>query len=340
MRASIKDIAKITGYSITTVSLVLNDKGEKFPAETKAKIQEAARSLNYRPNRHAVSLVKQHSKTFGLIVPDISNHYFAQLATGIERGCREYGRMMFLCNTNDQHERNIEYINQLAEMGVDGIFDILSGDTTQEQGIREIQLMNDLEIPHILVDRFLDVPGCGGIRNDHARGGYLATKHLIDLGHREIACVTGPQLLRDARQRYEGYCKALIESGIDPESQCIFRGDYTVESGEAAVELWPKGSYSAVFACNDASAMGVCRALMTRGISIPEDVSVVGYDDAIYAQMLQVPLTTIQQPVQQMGMAAAKCLVDMVREHTALPEPIVFEPELIVRSSSARRSNL
>ncbi len=340
MRASIKDIAKLTGYSITTVSLVLNNKGDKFSASAQEKILETAKQLNYRPNRHAVSLVKQHSNTFGLIVPDIGNHYFAQLATGIEHGCRKYGRMMFLCNTNDRHVRNIEYINQLAEMGVDGIFDILSSDTSQEQGIAELRLMDDLEIPHILVDRFLDVPGCFGIRNDHVRGGYLATKHLIDLGHRKIGCVTGPQLLKDAWQRYEGYRKALLENGISPEDQPIYQGDYSVECGEAAVETWTRDSYSAVFACNDASAMGVCRALMGRGISIPEEVSVVGYDDAIYAQMLQVPLTTIRQPIREMGMAAAKCLVDMVCDNTALQESIVFEPELIVRSSTAGRRGL
>ncbi len=340
MRASIKDIAKITGYSITTVSLVLNDKGDKFSKTARERIQETAKNLNYRPNRHAVSLVKQHSKTFGLIVPDISNHYFAQLATGIERGCQKYGRMMFLCNTNDQHVRNIEYINQLAEMGVDGIFDILSGDTTQEQGMEELQLMNDLEIPHIFVDRFLDAPEFGGIRNDHIRGGYLATKHLIDLGHRRIACVTGPKLLHDARQRYEGYCKALIENGIRPEEQMVYQGDYSVQSGEEAISAWPKDSYTAVFACNDASAMGVSRALMSRGISIPQEVSVVGYDDAIYSQMVQVPLTTVRQPIQEMGMAAAKCLMDVVQDHTMLQEHIVFEPQLIVRASTARRRDL
>lgn len=337
MRASIKDIARATGYSITTVSLVLNNKGDKISAEATAKILETARTLHYRPNQLAVSLVKQRSKTFGLIVPDISNGYFSSLATGIERGCREYGRMLFLCSTNDQHSRNIKYINRLAEMGVDGIFDIISRDTTLEEGIAEVQLMNDLGIPHILVDRILDAPGCAGIENNHIQGGYLATRHLIDLGHQHIACVTGPTLLEDARRRYEGYKKALHESGIPLEEQLVYRGDYTRASGRAAVKSWPDGSYSAVFACNDASAFGVCQQLLTDGKNIPGDISVVGYDDAIYAEMLQVPLTTIRQPIQEMGMEAARQLTEMINRHATLKEPIVFEPQLILRSSTAER---
>ena len=340
MRASIKDIAKITGYSITTVSLVLNNKGNKISSETTERILATARSLNYRPNRHAVSLVKQQSKTFGLIVPDISNHYFAKLATGIESGCREYGRMMFLCNTNDQHVRNIEYINQLAEMGVDGIVDILSADTSTEQGQQEVRLLEDLEIPYVLVDRIIDAPGCAGIQNDHIQGGYLATKHLLELGHRKIACVTGPMLLMDARQRYEGYCKALLEYGIDSEKQPIYYGDYTEECGEAAVRKWKGMEYTAVFACNDASALGVYRMLISEGTRVPEDVSVVGYDDAIYANMIEVPLTTIRQPIEEMGRAAAKYLDEMVNGQGPLTEPIVFNPSLVIRKSTARRSIL
>lgn len=337
MRTSIKDIARATGFSITTVSLVLNNKDSKISAETSASIRAAAKQMHYRPNQLAVSLVKRQSKTIGLIVPDISNGYFSGLAKGIEFACRKYGRMVFLCNTNDFHERNVEYINRLAEMGVEGIIDIIAQNTTLEEGVAEDGLMNDLGIPHILVDRVPDAPGCVGIQCDHVLGGYLATRHLIDLGHRRIAFVTGPLLLGDARRRFLGYKKALAESGIPLDDSLIYQGNYTRECGIAAVDYWSSREYSAVFASNDESAFGVCQQLQAQGKSVPGDVSVVGYDDAVYAGMLGVPLTTVRQPIQEMGEEAARQLTQSIETRIPLNQPVLFQPRLIVRASTARR---
>lgn len=340
MRATIKDIASDTGFSVTTVSLVLNKKAYKIPESTKKQIMESAVRLNYRPNQLAVSLVKKRSKTIGLIVPDIGNIFFANMAKGIEEACRELGRTVALCNTNDRHDRDVEYINMLTDKGVDGIIFVMSRDSDFQVGHESIDLMEELKIPYILMDRFIELDGIPGVIMDHVKGGYLATKHLIDLGHTRIACVSGPMQLASERERLKGYNKALWEAGIEPDNQLLYEGDYTREGGQAAVDYLRGREFTAVFACNDASAFGVFWQLKKYGLCVPGDISVVGYDDVFYAEMLEVPLTTVRQPLYEMGMETVKRLIAQIKKQENEKRFIVFEPKLVIRQSTARRNCL
>ena len=215
MRATIKDIAAATGFSVTTISLVLNGKGYKISDETKNQILAKARELNYRPNQLAVSLVKRQSKTIGFIVPDISNVYFANMARAIDEACRENGWSVILCNTNDNYDRDREYIDLLADKGADGIVFIMAKDNTREMAAEEIDYLESIHIPYVVVDRIPELRNCPAVGTDHEIGGYLAARHLLSLGHRRIACVVGPHATQmDSEARYHGYCRAMEEAGI------------------------------------------------------------------------------------------------------------------------------
>jgi len=338
LRTTIKDIAVETGFSVTTISLVLNGKAHKIPEETKKTILEAAERMHYRPNQLAVSLVKKQSKTIGLIVPDIANVYFANMAKGIDEACRDNGMTVILCNTNEKHDRDMEYINMLADKGADGILYIMAKDSTPEKGIQAVKLMEELRVPYIILDRVLGSLQYPGISTDHELGGYLAARHLLELGHKKIACVTGPMgTLADSQRRFQGFMAAMHEFGVAVDMDLVCEGAYTPEGGAAAVDQLIHYDFTAVFACNDASAYGVCRQLARYGKRVPEDVSVVGYDDVDYAKMLGVPLTTVRQQVHAMGKEAVRRLLETIQQKKRMEKSIVFEPELIVRESTARR---
>ncbi len=334
MRATIKDIANDTGLSVTTVSLVLNGKAHKIPEDTKKRIMESAQKLNYRPNQLAVSLVKKRSKTIGLIIPDIGNVFYAHMVKGIEECCREYGRPLILCNTNDLHERDMEYIHLLADQGVDGIIYVMSRESDETAGKESVRLLEQLQLPFVLLDRFLTDVDCAEIILDHELGGYLAAKHLAELGHKRIACVTGPANLADSERRLKGYARALQEFDIPFDEKLVYEGDYTMECGERAVAALMQHGFTAVFACNDLSAFGVCRQLSQYHKKVPEDISVIGYDDALYADMMAVPLTTVRQPVYEMGVESVKRLISQIKKKKVENKIAVFEPKLMIRSST------
>ncbi len=337
MRATIKDIAAATGFSVTTISLVLNDKGYKISDETKNLILSKARELNYRPNQLAVSLVKRQSKTIGFIVPDISNVYFANMARAIDEACRESGFSVILCNTNDSYDRDREYIDLLLDKGADGIVFIMAKDNTREMAAGEIDYLESINIPYVVVDRIPEKRRCPAVGTDHEIGGYLATRHLISLGHKRIACVVGPHATQmDSEARYSGYCRALKEAGILMDENIVCAGEYTQEGGAAAVEKIISQDFTAIFACNDASAYGVCRKLKEYGKRVPDDVSVVGYDDVFYARMLEVPLTTIRQRVREMGREAVRLLIKQIKENKRPENKVIFAPELVIRESTAK----
>lgn len=337
LRTTIKDIAEHTGFSVTTISLVLNSKAKKIPKKTRDTIIQAAEELDYRPNQIAVGLVKKRTKTIGLLISDIRNVFFANLAKGVEDECRKNGWNLILCNTSDLHERDMEYIRVLADKGVDGILYAMSADSNLEKGKECLDLMDKFKIPYIMIDRTLKGTNCCNLATDHLKGGYLATKHLIDLGHTRIACVTGPLYLDDAFNRLQGYKKALEEVKIPYDPSIIYEGYYTIESGREAIDDLKGKDYTAIFAFNDMSAYGVYNQLKKYNYIIPDDISLVGYDNIFFSQMLDVPLTTINQSVYKMGIEAARLIINEKILGENFIEPILFEPTLVVRKSTKKR---
>lgn len=342
MRTTIKDIASYTGFSVTTVSLVLNNKANKIPQHTKDVIMDAVKKLDYRPNQVAVGLVKKRTQTVGLIISDVSNVFFSTLAKGVEDACRKQGWNLILCNTNDVHERDLSYIEVLAAKGVDGVLFCMSRDSDKEKAKESIGLLERLKIPFVMIDRYLEEADCSSVIVNHTQGGYAATKHLLSLGHRRIGCVTGPLALQDSEDRYVGYQKALKEYGITCRPEWIFEGNYDWESGMRAAEYFSEGGLdiSAIFAFNDMSAYGVYNGLKKKGYSVPGDISLIGYDDIFFSEILDVPLTTVKQPVYDMGVEGVKLLLEEVESGIHMKKCITFQPTLMVRESAAAADSI
>lgn len=333
MRTTIKDIANYTGFSVTTISLVLNNKADKIPRSTKDTIIEAVEKLNYHPNQLAVGLVKKRTQTMGLIISDVSNVFFSSLAKGVEDACRKTGWNLVLCNTNDKHERDLSYIQVLADKGVDGILFCMALDSDRKKTCESIELLKKLKMPFVMIDRHLMDADCSSVIVNHEQGGYIATKCLLDYGHRSIGCVTGPSGLADSMERLKGYQKALEEYRIPYRKELIYEGNYDWESGAAAVDYFMDKNISALFAFNDMSAYGVYNHLKKKGIMVPKEISLVGYDDIFFSTILDVPLTTVKQPIYEMGVEGVKQLIAEVENGTDVHKCIVFQPELILRES-------
>lgn len=336
MRTTIKDIASYTGFSVTTISLVLNNKAKKIPKSTKDTIFEAVEKLNYHPNQLAVSLVKKRTETIGLIISDVSNVFFSNLAKGVEDECRKKGWNLVLCNTNDKHERDLSYIQVLADKGVDGILFCMSLDSDKKKALESIKLIEKLKLPFVMVDRFLEEADCCSVFVNHKQGGYIAARHLLELGHKRIGCVAGPMRLEDSRDRLSGYENALNEFGIPLRNELIFEGYYNQESGAEAVDYLLDQNVSAIFSFNDMSAYGVYNRLRKKGLSVPGDISLIGYDDIFFSEILDVPLTTVRQPVYEMGVEAVKQLVEEVENDSNSHKCITFQPNLIIRESTGK----
>lgn len=335
LRTTIKDIARYTGFSVTTISLVLNGKAKKIPKQTKDVILEAADRLNYHPNQVAVGLVKKRTNTIGLIISDVSNVFFSNLAKGVEDECRRQDWNLILCNTNDKHSRDISYIQVLADKGVDGILFCMALDSSKKKGMESIGLMEKLKIPFVMIDRFLEGARCCFVSLNHELGGYMATEHLLKLGHRRIGCVTGPDVLEDSMARLTGYKKALAEYEIDFEPSLLYHGNYDRESGINGADYLVDKDVSAIFAFNDMCAYGVYNRLKRLGKSVPEDISLVGYDNIFFSEILDVPLTSVEQPVYEMGVEAVKQLIDGINSGNCAEKSILFQPRLIVRESTS-----
>jgi LacI family transcriptional regulator len=316
---------------------VLNNKAHNIPQKTKDLVMRSSKKLRYRPNQVAIGLVLKRTKTIGLIISDVRNLFFATLAKGVEDECRRNGLNMILCNTNDIHHRDIEYINVLADKGVDGILYGMSSDMELSIAEEYCNAMKHMDIPFVMVDRYFENLQYPAVIVDHVLGGYLATRHLLDLGHTRIACITGPSHLDDSASRLKGYCKALEEAGVLYDDAIIYEGHYTVESGVSAVDYLLSKYFTAIFAFNDMAAYGALNTLIAHNIKVPDDVALVGYDDIFFSQLTTVPITTIHQPVYEIGIEATKRLLTMIdgtAGNDGAGRYTKFTPYLVVRKSS------
>jgi LacI family transcriptional regulator len=337
LRTTIKDIAEETGFSITTISLVLNNKGDSIPKVTRDIIKKTAKEMGYRPNQLAVGLIKKRTKTIGLIISDIRNVFFSTLAKAIEDECHKHDINLILCNSNDEHKRDIDYINVLADKRVDGIIYGMSSDSDFDKATESFELMNDYFLPFVMVDRYFDSNMYYSVSTDHKYGGYLATKHLIERGYERIGCVTGPIYLKDSIDRLEGYKCALEEAKLMYDDSIIVEGNYTVESGMKAMEYLKDKDISAVFAFNDMTAFGVYNYAKKMNISIPKDLALVGYDDIFFSEILETPLTTIHQPIDEIGILSVKILLLLAQGSKLKKNNYLLKPSLTIRKSSGIR---
>lgn len=333
---TLKDIAREAKVSITTASLVLNGKYGRVSQATIDRILEIAKKNNYQPNQIAVGLVTKKTKTIGLIVPDIQNTFFAEAAKHIEDEASKAGYNVILGNTNGKVEEDLKYINLFKRRGVDGLIISFSADSTnKKEQDNLLNVLNNLEIPFMSLDRWIEGLHCPRVSIDHRKGGYLATMYLLNNGHRKIGCITGPMNVYTARRRLKGYQEALEEYGIPFDEKLVFEGNYRFESGYLGGKNLLGKDMTAVFICNDLMSYGFYQAIREAGMVIPDDISVVGFDDLFFSQMLEVPLTTIRQPVDKIAIESWKLLLKQINGSN-IKENIRLEPQLIERKSVKR----
>jgi len=327
---TISEVAKRAGVSSSTVSHVIN-KTRFVSSELQGRVQAAMDELGYQPNALAQSLRRGEAKTLGLILPDSSNPYFAEIGHSVEAAAFEKGYNLILCNTEGDLAREHLYVAVLGNKKVDGIIFASAGDSSAS-----IQFLLKRGFPVVVIDRDLASPDVDEVVADNQMGGYLATQHLIRLGHQLIGCIAGPSYVLPSGRRVSGYRRALEEAGIPEESRLIQPGDFHPETGYSSALALLRGSPrpTAIFACNDLMAMGVIRAAVESGLSVPEDLAVVGYDDIVLASYVSPPLTTVAQPKLQMGQAAVRILVERIHDgqHSCYQE--LLPVHLVVRKSS------
>jgi LacI family transcriptional regulator len=332
-RVTIQDIARVAGVSYQTVSRVLNDKPD-VSKETRKHIKEVIQKLHYRPNELARGLRSKNTRTIGLIVPDSSNPFFAEIAKGVENRGFEKGYSVILCNSAQLLARELEYLELLRAKKVDGIIFITT--TTQVSHIRPLC---ESGIPVVMFFRDAGDLSVDTFKIDNALAGYIATSHLIELGHRDIACIRPKFDQTPSGKRVEGYQRALTEAGLTWQADLMPRGDNLFEGGERAMQtLIDSGiAFSAVFAANDAMAIGAMRCLRHYGFRIPQDVSIVGIDDILLARYCEPPLTTVAQMKQEAGMMAARALIERIEEqYQGKPRETLLDVHLVVRASTTQ----
>ena len=333
MSTTIVQIAKSLGVSTITVSRALNNRGYYIKKETKEKILKKAAELNYRPNHIARSLRIRSTHAIGLILPDIKNPFFPNVASSINKiaNSREYN--VILCSSEGGINKEKSEVSTLLNRRVDGLIIIPSDCNNGSDTYKQLKETN---IPFVLMDRYWRNINCSYVVCNDIYGAYLATSYLIKLGHKRIAHFSGSMIVTSAENRLKGYKKALEEYEIPYSEELVIETDVTQESGTRAMEiiLEQKENPTAIFAWNDTVAIGAMQAIKSKGLKIPEDISLVGFDDIDVSSLLYVPLTTIHQPQDELGETSAKILFEQIenKENPQIKQ-ILLEPELVVRNS-------
>ncbi|ELU8557257.1 substrate-binding domain-containing protein [Vibrio cholerae] len=328
--ATMKDIARLAGVSTSTVSHVIN-KSRFVSDEIAERVNNAAQQLNYAPSALARSLKMNRTKTIGMLVTTSTNPFFGEVVKGVERSCYHQGYNLILCNTEGDNQRMKASINTLLQKRVDGL--LLMCSTLEGERLDVFDRYPD--IPIVVMDWGPILFASDKIQDNSLQGGYMAAKHLIESGHKEIGCITGPLIRHQAQMRYEGYKRALAEAGIAMNPDWIVESDFECEGGYQAFEkLYQRGKLpSALFVSNDMMAMGVIQAASQRGLRVPDDLSLIGYDDVHIAKFMTPALTTIHQPKYRLGKAAVDTLLYRLENPDTTAQVVQLEPTLVVRNS-------
>ena len=328
--ATIREVAESARVSYATVSHVINNT-RLVSQETRERVLEAMAALNYRPNALARSLRQGKSNTIGLVLPDSANPFFAEISRSIEDEAFKKGFSVFLCNTELDTQRELLYVDVLSKNQVDGIIFVATGDQADS-----LDFLLRQNMPVVMIDR--DVPNVevDAVLTDNQLGGFLATHHLTELGHKHIACIAGPSSITPSAERIVGYRRALEEAGLTYDENLVLRGDYHAQSGmeitHSILRMNPRPT--AIFTLNDLMALGALRAAAEASYSVPRDLAVVGYDNLELARFTNPPLTTISQPKKEIGAQAVNLLVHRISQKSRPPSRLVLAPELIIRRST------
>lgn len=327
------DVARHAGVSPSTVSYVINNGPRPVSEETREKVQQAIAALGYRPNAVARNLRRQRTTTIGLIIPDTCNTYFAEVAEGIESVAYENDYMVVFCNSDYKLEREVSYIDHLISERVAGIIIIPATSST-----KSLDILRRYGMPTVSLDRAAKGVNIPTILANNFHGGFQATQYLISLGHKRIGCISRPVELSHATDRVNGYLKALRTAGIIPDPALLARGGYRMENGQKAINklLGLDHPPTAVFCYNDMMAIGALRGAHERGLRVPQDLSIVGFDDIVEASFTCPSLTTIHQDKFTMGRKGMKLLLRLIKEesNSIQTDMAPLDVKLVIREST------
>ncbi len=340
MMIGLKDVARVAGVSVSTVSRVLTG-SPLVNAETRTRVQLAMDSLQYRPSRVARRLRRDSARAnlIGLIVPDIQNPFFAELVRGVERVAHQHGYMVFLGNTDEDGAKELEYVQLMRAESVDGLILPPSSDLHEI-----VAKLTSAGLPIVCVDRRLPDVSVDTVVADNEQGAYMATDHLLRIGHRHIGFIGGRAHLSTSAERLAGYTRALREHGVPFDARLVRDGDSRQGSGSALTRellsrdlLDREGSGrelpTALLVGNNLMTLGALETIHLMGLRIPDDVAIVGYDDMPWALALNPPLTAVRQPGFEMGERAAELLLQRLDDPSRETAVVTLQPTLIARQS-------
>ena len=333
-RVTMADVAREASVSLMTVSRVVNDKGDVSPA-TRQRVQAVIERLGYRPSGIARGLVTRRTHTLGLVMLDVANPFFSDVARGAEHVAYAEGYNVFLCNTDEDPERELAVLQSLEEKRVDGV--VLCSSRLNDRELRAAMARHPAIV---LVNRCLEPTNgenkVGVVMLDDEAGGRMATQHLLDSGHRAVGFLAGPPASRSGRQRAKGYHAAMAAAGLPNNPVWVRHCSPVVEGGqEAARELLTSHpELTALFCYNDLVAVGALQACADLGRAVPDDLAVVGFDDIPLAALVTPPLTTCHVSRYELGDQAMRLLLDQIRGCPEGCKEVVLRPELVVRASA------
>lgn len=329
-RPTIEDVARAAGVSRQTVSRAINSRSEISPA-TYERVMEAVRRLGFHPSWVARGLATHRTGAWGLVVPDITNPFFPEIARGVQDTARAGDYSVFLCHTDESAATEVQVLNALAAQPVDGI--LLFGSRISDAELADFATTYR---PLIVLNRWLAQPGVGMVLVDNHGGAAMAVHHLAERGHRTIGLLAGPPSSPSSLERVAGYRDSLVAQGLRVDESLIVPGAPTLEGGIAAATelLTHRPEVTALLAYNDLVALGAVQACSSLGRRVPADCAVIGFDDVRLASLVSPALTTIRVDKYRLGTLAAQCLLTLLDDPSASPPPIHVPVELVVRAST------
>ena len=333
MPVTLKQLAARAHVHPSTISRVANhDPGQRIAPVTRQRIEELLRETEYRPNGVARGLKLRQTLVLAVVIPDITNPFFAALFRGVEDGASPHGYNVLLCNTDGSPERQRSHLQSLHARQVDGV--ILASSFLKDPAVRWLRQQR---IPYVLVNRYSDQAHDPFVGSDDVVGARLATAHLAALGHLRIGHLAGKATVSTGVLRRRGYLAALSERGLSTDPRLVIESGYTEEGGARAAQqlLSLDDRPTAIFAVTDMTAVGAFGAARRMGLRIPQDVAIVGYNDIPLASRIVPALTTVHVPIHDFGSAAARLLLEQVETGEPSRRRVIFNPELIVRGSTA-----
>jgi LacI family transcriptional regulator len=329
--STLGDVAKRAGVSMMTVSRVINNSGY-ISQETRQRVEQAIADLGYVPNALARSLRFKQTKTLALILTDITNPFFTTVARGVEDAASEQGFSVMFCNTDESQADEAEYLSVIVQKQVDGVLLVPAASAPDSA-----RFLRERNVPFVVLDRRIRGDEVDNVRGDSEQGAYDLTRHLLSLGHRRIGILSGPAVVTTAADRVAGYRRAMAEAGAPVDADMIFEGAYSLDSGYALAEqmLTLNPRLTALVAANNFIAIGALRAVRAAGLRVPQDISLVAFDDLPASIVIDPFFTVVSQPAYEMGQKATALLLErLAGSGPAGTQEIVLPTQLIVRESS------